>query len=113
MDVTALMTQPRKMNVHYTSKDLTNAIIFPESDEQPNLDIVNQQELWRAGIFLNQYDMRFSDNFLNNYDWKPGKMKTKTNWHKKLLERESMHRVTNWVWFAWCLKISFSFNLTR
>ena len=74
MHVTALMNNERKINAHYTSKNLTNDTIFPESAEQPNLDIVNQQEVWRTGILLNQYFMRFRNNFLNNYHSQPGKM---------------------------------------
>ena len=52
MDITPLMNEPRKMNAHYISKQLTNATIFPESAELPYLDKVNQQEFCRAGNFL-------------------------------------------------------------
>ena len=52
MDVDALMNQSKNMNAHYTSQHLTNAAIFPEFAEQPNCDMVNQYELWRAGIFV-------------------------------------------------------------
>lgn len=79
MDVTALMNQPGTMNASYISKNLTNAAIFPESAELPYLDTVNQQELWRTGIFLNQYFMRFENSFLNECQCQPWRVKTINN----------------------------------
>ena len=59
MDGTALLNQPREMNAHHTSTYLTDLNICPEFTKSSNVGIANHQEMWRAGIILNQYFLRY------------------------------------------------------